>query len=128
MTTIVIPCGKAKQDRSAMAQHLYTGGSFRLARDAAKRDGRPWIILSSLYGLVQPTQVLQPYEAVTRTKADQYRLAAIVRTQLDPGDVESWCPHAYNEALRMAGVRVVAEPLAGLRLGFRHRWWTEHAR
>lgn len=128
MSTVVIPCGRRKQSVPAPAADLYVGTAFTHARRAAERDGRPWLILSSRFGLVTPDTVLPPYEAVTKTKADSARLAVVLRTQPWIGaEVESWCPAAYTEAMVQAGMVVVADPLRGLRLGERVHWLKEHA-
>lgn len=70
--TYVIPCGGAKLDHPARAQDLYTGSMFRhtwdnATRSAALDEGAGLgparvLILSAKYGLVEPDQVLQPYD------------------------------------------------------------------
>lgn len=127
MSIIVIPCGKAKRDHPTRAGDLYIGSSYRLAKAAAVRDGRGWLILSSKHGLLHPDRVIDPYEATTKTKADVRRLAATIRSegQYVGASVESWCPAAYTDALRLAGLDVTADPLRGMSLGFRNRWFKE---
>lgn len=124
--TIVIPCGKAKLDRPAPAGRMYVGSTFKLAAAAAAADGRPYLILSSRYGLIQSDTPIRPYDAVTRTKAQIRRLADRLTMQPDPGPVESWCPVAYTEAMRMAGFQVVSEPLRGMSMGRRGHWFASH--
>lgn len=119
---LVIPCGKVKLDRPAPAGELYVGSAFRMARAAADATGRPWLILSARHGLLDPSTVIAPYEQTLKTRGDVEQLARILAGQGRPAVVESWCPAAYGQALRGAGVEV-HEPLAGLGLGYRRQYW-----
>lgn len=127
MTTILISCGSRKAEHPLPAEELYIGSSFRLAREAAKRDGRPWKILSAKHGIVDPRWVLAPYDHTLSTAESVSRLAFRLSLQPDPGPVEAWVPKAYLEALLRAGRSVVAAPLVGLPLGKRRAWFAKHA-
>lgn len=123
---IVIQCGEAKRDEPAPARDLYVGQPFVMARDAAERDGRPWLILSARHGLVPPNRILAPYDRVLRTRAHKVTLSRWVAGQQPPRSVESWCSRHYSDVLRWAGVSV-EEPLAGVGIGDRYSWWAAHA-
>jgi hypothetical protein len=123
---IVVACGKKKKNAPAAAKDLYIGTSFVLARKAAEATGEPWMILSARHGLVSPDLVLAPYDQTLRTRADAARLTALLRRQRLPLAVVSWCPDLYNRALEGAGVRV-AEPLRGMRFGYRSQYWARIA-
>lgn len=58
---VIVPCGARKLDRPAPAAQLYTGPLFRSAYAAAARTGDRILILSALHGLVDPLEVLTPY-------------------------------------------------------------------
>lgn len=65
---LVVPCGAAKLDREATAAELYTGSAFKLqlaaAQALAAETGERVLILSALYGLVDPDEVLEPYDVM----------------------------------------------------------------
>lgn len=59
----VIGCGARKLERAAPAADLYTGGYFRAALATAHHLAGPRVlILSARYGLLDPAQVVEPYE------------------------------------------------------------------
>jgi hypothetical protein len=60
---VVIPCGSRKLDHPARAADLYTG-SYHCACSRAARTLRPerLLILSARYGLVDPDEVIEPYD------------------------------------------------------------------
>lgn len=70
--TYVVPCSGAKLDRPAPGRELYTGSMFRhtwqhaqqcaAADEAAGLGPARVLILSARYGLVEPDQVLAPYD------------------------------------------------------------------
>lgn len=70
--TYVIPCGGAKLDRPAPACELYSGSLFRHTWENANRSAAldeaaglglaRVLILSARFGLVEPEQVLEPYD------------------------------------------------------------------
>ena len=88
----LIACGKDKLDHVARARDLYTGPGFTDARgyvEAELAAGRidAWFILSARYGLLNPMQVIGPYEATmpTKTVADRVRWVNKVQGQLLAG-------------------------------------------
>ncbi len=136
---LVLACGAAKADHSRPAMDLYTGSLFRAARRAAQADGRPWLICSAEYGLVDPRRPLDPYErALAEAEADVARLGGLIAGQTHlllaaagtgrELGVEVWAPARYAAALRAGGVDVRLTPLAGLGLGAQIGWLTRHAR
>lgn len=70
--TYIIPCGGAKLDRAAPARALYVGAMFRHTLDNATRCAAldeaagygpaRVLILSARHGLVDPDQILEPYD------------------------------------------------------------------
>ena len=59
---MIIGCGSAKLDRPAAAKDIYTGSLFRAARRHAETSGKPWRILSAEYGIIDPDEVIAPYD------------------------------------------------------------------
>ena len=69
----LIACSQSKLDTAAQARDLYTGQAFKMARQLAERTGRPYLILSALYGLVEPMQALAPYNLHLGTASKAFR-------------------------------------------------------
>ena len=59
---VLVSCVKSKQPYSAPARQLYTSAWFRGVRDLVEASGARWFVLSSLYGLVAPDAVIEPYD------------------------------------------------------------------
>jgi hypothetical protein len=58
----LVGCGKRKLRHAAPAQELYVGPLFRGRRAYVDRTCSRWFILSAKHGLVDPEQVLEPYD------------------------------------------------------------------
>lgn len=58
----IISCGKEKLNHPAKAEDLYTSSYFRLCKRWIKPRVNKWIILSAKHGVVQPRQILAPYD------------------------------------------------------------------
>lgn len=130
-TITLVPCGKAKQDKAAPAGQLYTSPSFALARAYAQHHGR-WLILSAKHGVLDPTDLVEPYDETLTGQSQEHRQAwsspvvADLLALSQPGDTfqilagRSYCEFLV-EPLRQAG-RQVTLPLLGMRMGFRNQW------
>jgi hypothetical protein len=59
---ILIGCGKTKRQERSAAAELYTGSLFRARLAYAQASGCPWWIISAKYGLVDPFQLIGPYD------------------------------------------------------------------
>jgi hypothetical protein len=66
MEITLVACGSKKLQQPAPARDLYIGGIFAMRRRYAERLGRPWFILFAKYGLVDPSQILEPYDQTIR--------------------------------------------------------------
>lgn len=62
ITIGLVGCASAKLSRPAPARELYTSSLFRKASEYAERECDRWFILSAKHGLVDPDQVLEPYD------------------------------------------------------------------
>lgn len=58
----LLSCVKSKLPHRAPARLLYCSQWFCKARDLVERRNARWLILSALYGLVEPDQAIEPYE------------------------------------------------------------------
>ena len=138
MSLCLVSCVGRKRSSPAPASDLYTSPWFRKARAYAERVGGPWFVLSAKHGLVQPDEMIAPYDLTLNTMpvADRRRWAAKVLTQLEPhldgvGSVVFLAGQRYREfltpSLRSRGL-VVSVPMQGLRIGEQLSWLTSELR
>jgi hypothetical protein len=57
----IIPCGARKLPYKTQAQEMYIGSYAIMCRRYAKKLGYPFFILSAKYGLLYPTDIIEPY-------------------------------------------------------------------
>lgn len=124
----LVACCKTKLAEPARAEELYCSPLFRKARAYCLAHYHRWFILSAKYGLVEPGQVIAPYDC---TLLDQDRKARA-----------RWGLRVFSQlaALGLAGKTFVAHagkvyvapladklrietPLAGLGIGQRMAWY-----
>lgn len=73
MEAIIVPCTQekiwdAQPDIGAVAaKEAYTKSAFRSWRKHAEQSGKPWFILSTKYGLVEPNQKIEKYNVPVST-------------------------------------------------------------
>lgn len=78
-TLALVACCWEKLARPAPAADLYVSQWFRKARRCVERRRWPWRILSAKHGLLDPAQVIEPYDlSLTRQDAESRRLWAQV--------------------------------------------------
>lgn len=93
----LIACSAAKLDHAAPAAQLYTGQAFKLAMAAAARVDVDVLILSGLYGVIYPGDVIEPYNCAL--------------SRLDRSGRTTWAQRAALQLLPHYGRPIVA--LAG---------------
>jgi hypothetical protein len=133
---VLVGCSSSKAPTARPAADLFTGAAFTKARSHAERSGVPWFVLSAKFGLLDPAEVVAPYDVFLGQQSSQYRtawgewVAAQLgeRRALAGALVEVHAGRAYTEPLvaplNAAGATLV-EPLAGLRQGERLAWYAE---
>jgi hypothetical protein len=57
----LVSCVSAKRSRPLPARELYCSDWFVTARDYVEAQAEDWYILSAKYGLVEPDEVIEPY-------------------------------------------------------------------
>lgn len=73
-----VACCKTKLDRPAPAKELYQSPLFTLTRRYVEREIRNgkmdgWFVLSALHGIVEPEQVVEPYDVTLSKVSKQER-------------------------------------------------------
>lgn len=61
-TVVLVGCGKTKKSRRCQAQRMYTSTYFAKKREFAKYLGDDWFIISAEHGIVDPEEVIAPYD------------------------------------------------------------------
>lgn len=84
MRVALVSCVKSKRSSPTPARDLYTSPLFVGLRAYAERKADRWYILSAQYGLVEPSQVLRPYEKTLNRmpRAERDEWASRVQGQL----------------------------------------------
>jgi hypothetical protein len=132
----LVACSRTKANRPAPARDLYVSPLFRAARAYTEchYGSDNWLILSALYGLVNPDQVLTPYDLSLHQLTARQREAwgdriAIELTDRFPAGTVLWF-HAgalYRDAIGPVVAHQVRFPLAGLAIGQQLAWYREHS-
>jgi hypothetical protein len=128
----LVSCVSRKHAHAMEARNLYDSPLFQKARAFVEKRCDTWYILSAKYGLLHPTQIIEPYEETlnTKTRAERERWAQKVRTDIRPnvraGDkVVILAGERYREYLVPWFVEqgcVVEVPLKGLGIGRQLQW------
>jgi hypothetical protein len=138
----LVACAKTKLRRPARASELYASPLFQLTREFVEGGLAyfAWHVLSARYGLVDPDEVLEPYDLTLADLTPAERAAwgrrvgsAVVATYADAAArgvdecFDVYAGAAYRRHLvpylERAGFRVAA-PLAGLPIGRQLAWLT----
>ena len=79
---IITGCSVKKLDRRAPARELYQGVVFKKVKALAELQGLDFMILSAKYGLLQGSELIDPYDMVIKNKSNISKLQEIVTPQL----------------------------------------------
>jgi hypothetical protein len=132
----LVGCVATKRSEPAAARDLYTSPLFAGRRATVERSCDTWFILSAMHGLVEPEQVLAPYDlalgdlSAARRRAWSRGVLANLSSKL--GDLgehtfeihagAAYVEYGLSAGLREAGAEV-EWPLAGLGLGEQLAWY-----
>lgn len=128
----LVSCVKSKRAHQASARDLYTSTLFQGSRRLSERLAKRWYILSAKYGLVEPSQVIEPYELTLNRLgiAERRKWAEIVVDRLmthepDLAHVAFLAGQRYREfvipALSSKGIAIDV-PMMHLRQGEQLAW------
>jgi len=135
-TIFLVSCVAEKRDRPMAARLLYCSDLFEKSRDFVERQKGNWFILSAKYGLVAPTEVIEPYIETLKDKPKDERrrwadeIIQDLRPHCPPGTaVVLLAGERYREflasSLRELGCSVEI-PMEGLRIGEQLGWLSNH--
>jgi len=127
----LVCCGKQKLTTAAPAQELYTSTLFQKTRSYVERNYDGWVVLSALHHVLAPSDVIAPYEfKLGQQDSDKWAELVVSQlvAQLKPGSCLDYFGGAtYGRVvprLEAAGF-LVGQPLAGLQVGERLRWFKQ---
>lgn len=128
----LISCVGKKRPTAAAAKDLYDSALFAKSREFVEQRCDSWFILSAKYGLVEPEEIIEPYEETLNTKSrrerDEWadRVWAMIRHRLTPDDqVTILAGQKYREGLvpRMTEYGChVDVPMRGFGIGRQLQW------
>ena len=101
MKIAVINCGSKKKSVACPAREMYEGGSlFRKMRDYAEQAYSKYYIVSGHYGLLEPNQIIEPYEDVVffvqKIFRDRAKKGGKVLTAVSKADQKIWGQKVFN--------------------------------
>lgn len=128
----LISCVSKKVQDAAEAKDLYKSALFAKSRKFIEQHCDSWFILSAKYGMIEPTDIIEPYDdtlnAKSRRERDEWanKVWALLRKQLRPHDsVTILAGKRYRESLvplmREFGCQVEV-PMQGLGIGRQLQW------
>jgi cytoplasmic iron level regulating protein YaaA (DUF328/UPF0246 family) len=129
---ILISCVKQKESIPLQARSLYISDWFKKASHYASQNSNEWYILSARYGLVLPTQIIEPYNITLKSMSNQERknwadrVWITLKPLIMPGDnVVFLAGKIYRENLIDPIIKSgcnVEIPMEGLRIGKQKSW------
>jgi len=137
-TVYLVSCVSKKKSTPAAARDLYISDWFVKARNYVEATGFHWFVLSAEYGLVNPDQIIEPYEKTLNTMPISERRKWADRVAAQIAEVVPGARHVvflagqrYREFLmdrfRKQGIDVEV-PMEGLRIGEQLGWLGAHKR
>lgn len=128
----IVQCVSKKRKTPQPARNLYTSQLFENAAMYAEKISDEWFIISAKYGLVRPSDVLEPYDLTLKNMSafERRQWAKSVFSDLKP------CLQATDTVVILAGVIYrkdllkmieglgckVEVPMKGLRIGEQVSW------
>lgn len=67
---LITGCSKKKSETPGMAKKVYKGNLFRKCLELATKWNYDLLILSAKYGLLNPNDMIHPYEKVIKSKKE----------------------------------------------------------
>lgn len=136
---VLLGCVAEKGRIPAPAKDLYVSALWRKRRGYAEGTGMPWAILSAEHGLVDPEQVIAPYDRALKQEPRGYRerwssntavqvverLRALGLEAVEAHAGADYLEHGLIAALQHHGIQV-SWPVRGLKIGEQLAWYDTH--
>jgi hypothetical protein len=131
-TLYLVSCVSKKEEYATEARDIYISPWFKKARAYVEKVGSEWFILSARYGLLEPTQVIAPYDETLKfmPRRERKKWADAVLYDLG-GEVSRGYTVIFlagisyreflAEPLKQMGVKVQV-PMEGLSIGKQNQW------
>lgn len=133
----LVSCVSEKHARRMRARELYCSTWFQKARAFVERQTGEWLILSAKYGLVEPDQMVEPYNETLNEKTVEERrewsrkVIQELQPHCPPGtSVVFLAGEKYRKFLALALVELgchVEIPMEGLAIGEQLHWLSEQS-
>jgi len=134
---VIVGCVGEKGTTPAPAGNLYTSPLFRKRRAYAEGVNRPWLVLSARYGLVDPAEVVEPYDVQIGDLAPEERAELVKQIRRKAAtlgrapagghlaEVHAGAPYVelLREALPPGKGWSFRHPVEGLRVGEQLAWY-----
>jgi len=131
-TIVLVSCVKSKSNKPQPARDLYTSTLFKGCSAYAEKFGDEWYILSAKYGLLNPSQVVAPYEKTLNNMLAAERrtwakgvLSDLKRVIVSGDEIIFLAGKRYREylikPLEKLGCKI-SIPMEGLPFGKQLRW------
>jgi hypothetical protein len=123
-TLCIISCTAHKRDAPLSAENLYSSDLFYKSRRFAQANFDSWLILSARHGLIEPGQLIEPYDVnlnslskVERSSLSKRVFEQASRLSLERMTVTSVCGEDYEDLLAESGIKFVRRPEFSLPIG-----------
>lgn len=137
-TLALVACAAQKAPAATRAADLYVSTWFRLARAYVERRRWPWRILSAMHGLLDPAQIVAPYDATLIRQGAAGRrqwaagvFAGVVALAPPTTRIVILAGEAYRRdlvPLLLERRYVVDVPMVGLGIGEQLAWLSQRTR
>lgn len=126
----LVACVKAKASKPMRAADLYQSVWFRKARAYVEARQAPWYVLSALHGIIDPDDLVAPYEQTLATMSVHQRRAwgdrvvaqLIERGHGDDAQIVMLAGVRYRQPISdWLGERAIV-PMKGLAIGQQLAW------
>lgn len=132
MNIAIISCVKTKQFGEMKAKDLYCSPFFKYAYKYTSQNFDKVYILSTLYGLLEPDDVIKDYELTLNKMSAQQkrdwatRTAKELQAKVSPTDtIHYFCGLNYRSNLIKVLPNPYTTPLKGLSFGRQLQWYKQ---
>lgn len=119
----IVSCCEEKRPEPTWAENLYVSESFFLSRRFAEAQFDAWMVFSAKHGLLNPGDVVAPYDQHISNLSEQARkelVSKLATAQTRDTTFTSLCVPEYNRVLEMAKITSTAAPTSTMAKSAKH--------